>query len=744
MADSGQSRPSPLNQVTVVDLSDGSASDQHLNESDYHEAKHITCVPTKSGSERGHRPNSDEIHFTSRPNSSKSDAIDEADAKIIEACTAAPSAAEVEVSVHLLEKDGMHVKPIEFTNFTFARAKGQVNQSSQARPPSSFERSNQEHQIAALCDNKAPSRGLRDVFTWLSSWLTLNLQAPADILREVSPQDQKAPQSSHTPTSTGPHYNKPAVQRHKQPRVSSSSAQSRAQPTDRSQQPSKASVEVPATQDGIVTDTTNATAPSGLQSGSDEEEIFNITGTTPANSAVATIAHESPDLPGAGQQDMEAKVESHTRSKVSLVESVDARIPDVVVQEELPDQAHQHLEPQAGNLNKSAETRSANFKDQPSDKVHRPPAAEQTAALEPHHSVNSSLLPDTACSVQHPPTPADTLPPSRSGHQDALRGVSARSGQPRVTKKKSKPTPSGSAPHRTTAKPKSNSSSYTAAELYQLADFMKEQERVQEKEEWVRGLAAKQAELEKVNQQKLNLEAECTELRASLTNRDERLKKIVKAFTGLGTDLKTLQAHRRDYDDDWEEANAMLSELRPTLTGLVTEVDVLIAREPGVRLLVREKADLMRRLDEVTKTLVQERERQAFFDQRLQDSQTAQKSAEEMLTACLGKMSKQLSEFKVLAERDTSSQSTSLRELLKLVKKEDAILASHVQTSGSDFKKMKAFMEQLSEGLVRRAPQFQHVLTVFIAFRSTLATSSQSIRQLLLHTPTWNERLSRF
>lgn len=193
--------------MTRADHSDDPNSDSSA-ELPYHESLQTTHIPTKSGTEvanRLHHQSDDhpsKSGLSSRPSSRGE--LDGDDEEFIKNCSVAPSAAEFAIQTKTF------VKPLTESHFghgfAFEKAKApstkasgisqstQSSQSSQAVPPDSFEKSNQEHQVSARSAHQGPSlaaipQGLDKMFSWLSSWLTLNIQAPGDLQKDVQPTD---------------------------------------------------------------------------------------------------------------------------------------------------------------------------------------------------------------------------------------------------------------------------------------------------------------------------------------------------------------------------------------------------------------------------------------------------------------------------------------------------------------------------------------------------------------------------
>ena len=233
MPESSQPRThSSLSQMTRADQSDNPNSDS-MAESPYHESLQIASIPTKSGTEvaiRSHHQPEDgpsRSGLSSRPSSRGE--LDGDDEELIKNCSVAPSSTEFAIKTtefvkRPTEPDPGHGFSFEKVKTLPAKASGtsqstQSSQSSQAVPPDSFEKSNQEHQVSARSAQQelphAPvSRGLDGIFSWLSSWLTLNIQVPIDLQKDVQPPG--SPLFQDTP---GAQVQKASLISHARPRI---------------------------------------------------------------------------------------------------------------------------------------------------------------------------------------------------------------------------------------------------------------------------------------------------------------------------------------------------------------------------------------------------------------------------------------------------------------------------------------------------------------------------------------------
>jgi len=200
--------------MSRADPSDDPNSDT-MAESPYHESLRTVSIPTKSGSEvavRSHHQSDDRPStsgLSSRP-SSRAGELDRDDADVIEKCSVPISTAEFAVQTRTFVKSltesesepcfafGKRATP---ANASANSQPSQASHSSQAAFPPSFEKSNQEHQVSARSAQQGPSpapasRGLSRLLPWLSSWLTLNLQAPIDLQKDVQPPGSSLFQNS--------------------------------------------------------------------------------------------------------------------------------------------------------------------------------------------------------------------------------------------------------------------------------------------------------------------------------------------------------------------------------------------------------------------------------------------------------------------------------------------------------------------------------------------------------------------
>lgn len=497
---------------------------------------------------------------------------------------------------------------------------------------------------------------------------------------------------------------------------------------------------------------------------SDTDNIFKVTDQEPADSIVVSQAQPSECVE---QQDMNIEEEALVQPRVTHVNSADVSMQDTTAPDGLPQSKGKYVKPveistqdtvvsddlpesEKGNAvperqlvhNESHGKQHVNSGEQPlmqtqraSDDQHldgelgstpRHRSVEDHQSVEDSHLIQKpqlaqadpSMAPESHADVvhkapssnagqnmQHPMIPADTVLPAPMDAQQTLRGVTDRSGPPRVTKNRRSPSQPGSIARN------SNPSSYTAAQLYQLAEYMKEQERLQEKQDWVKDLATKQEALDKANRHKSKLHAECAQLKASLQKHSrltEHLKTFLKFYNGLGKDLGKLHEIKAGYDSELRKLKNQLHANQDAVTSVPEQIARLTALKANIfRLtkeqqltinnLEREKADLEKRLGEASESLAQQKSRQATFDKRLQSFQTARNSTEDMLNKSVGKINDRLSEFTTFMDRSTSSSEASC-QLLKLIKKEGAVLSAQFQSSGTNLKAMKASVENLSLG----------------------------------------------
>lgn len=469
------------------------------------------------------------------------------------------------------------------------------------------------------------------------------------------------------------------------------------------------------------------------------ENIFNVTDHKPAGPAVVS----QPSFSGnAEQQDMNIEKDTLVQPEATDVDSADVLMQDTAVPDGLPEsngdgkvlevqllrnESHgSHRLTSEGQLPMQTQhpgsyqghdgkqdlvSRQSSVEDQQSSEDSHPiqkpqlTGAEQPTAPGPHATVvQKAPSSNSDQSKQRPPTPANTSLPAPTDAQQPPRGVS-RSGPPRVTKNKRKPPQPGPI----TRAP--NSSSYTAAQLYQLAEYMKEQEQLQEKQDWVKNLAEKQEALDKANHHKSKLQAECAQLRARLekySRLSKNLLTIVKFDNGLCRDMKQLYEANAEYDKEIRELRSQLHADRDAITGVPQQIARLSDLKANIFRLTKEqqltitslegqKTDLEKRLHEATETLAQEKSRQEAFEKHLQSFQTTRDSTEEMLDGCVGKINDRLNEFKTFIEQGTSSSKAS-QDFLELMKKESAVIADQIRSSGTDVEVMKTLVENLSSG----------------------------------------------
>ncbi|KAG9764282.1 hypothetical protein KCU73_g1034, partial [Aureobasidium melanogenum] len=482
------------------------------------------------------------------------------------------------------------------------------------------------------------------------------------------------------------------------------------------------------------------------EASTDTPDIFIVTDREPANS----IIRSRPTSPEhAEQQAMNIEEEAPVPLKASHTDSVDVSMQDSIVPDNFPEDNNENSVSRQSVRDSSHEDHHVNLEEQlpvqtrPSNDTQRS-SEEQHPTPEQHLTKDQRLVKDknpveevqfaevkqavtheqnvevaqTALSSnanrhgQHCPDPEGTIPSSLVDVHQSLREVSNRSGPPRVTKNKRKSSQPGPITRNTRTDPKFNPSSYTAAQLYQLADYLKEQERLQEKQDWVQDLAAKQAELEKSNRHRASLQAECAQLKARLqkySKVSEHLVTMVKAYNGIGHDIKSLQKSRAKYDSDLREFKSQLHTNLDTATNVqehitklekwkVNSLSLIRECKSSVATVAKEKSDLERRLRETSESLVREKQRHDAFDKHLQTYQTERNSTENMLNGCISKISDHLGEFKTFIEQGTSSSEAS-RELLELMKKENASISEQVHSSVTNMDALKTSVEQLSSGI---------------------------------------------
>ncbi|KAH0378716.1 hypothetical protein KCU92_g8557, partial [Aureobasidium melanogenum] len=482
------------------------------------------------------------------------------------------------------------------------------------------------------------------------------------------------------------------------------------------------------------------------EASTDTPDIFIVTDREPANS----IIRSRPISPEhAEQQAMNIEEEAPVPLKASHTDSVDISMQDSIVPDNFPEDNNENSVSRQSVHDSSHEDHHVNLEEQllvqtrPSDDTQRS-SEEQHPTPEQHLTKDQRLVKDknpvegvqfaevkqavtheqnvevaqTVLSSnanrhgQHFPDPEGTIPSSLVDVHQSLREVSNRSGPPRVTKNKRKSSQLGPITRNTRTDPKFNPSSYSAAQLYQLADYLKEQERLQEKQDWVQDLAAKQAELEKSNRHRASLQAECAQLEARLqkySKVSEHLVTMVKAYNGIGHDIKSLQKSRAKYDSDLREFKSQLHTNLDTATNVqehitklekwkVNSLSLIRECKSSVATVAKEKSDLERRLRETSESLVREKQRHDAFDKHLQTYQTERNSTENMLNGCISKISDHLGEFKTFIEQGTSSSEAS-RELLELMKKENASISEQVHSSVTNMDALKTSVEQLSSGI---------------------------------------------
>ncbi|KAH0007181.1 hypothetical protein KCU78_g11904, partial [Aureobasidium melanogenum] len=652
--------------------SDGPVSD-NTGEPSYIANVQTTSVPTKFGTEVAIRPHSESDNrvSTSRPSSrpsSRGDELDHDAIQIIQKNSATPSTEELDIPTRTVLKRLNEPEPVEY-GFAFGKAKASRN--------------NAVGKVHFASRNVSMVR-LHDKTTALKDPVRAQTSPP---VRGRSPTEM-------LPSHTGPVKDMEVVP----------------------------------------------------EASTDTPDIFIVTDRDPANS----IIRSRPISPEhAKQQAINIEEEAPVPLKASHTDSIDISMQDSIVPDNFPEDNNENSVSRQSVHDSSHEDHHVNLEEQlpvqtrPSDDNQRS-SEEQHPTPEQHLTKDQRLVKDknpvegvqfaelkqavtheqnvevaqTALSPnanrhgQHFPDPEDTIPSSLVGVHQSLREVSNRSGPPRVTKNKRKSSQPGPITRHTRTDPKFNPSSYTAAQLYQLADYLKEQERLQEKQDWVQDLAAKQAELEKSNRHRASLQAECAQLKARLqkySKVSEHLVTMVKAYNGIGHDIKSLQKSRAKYDSDLREFKSQLHTNLDTATNVqehitklekwkVNSLSLIRECKSSVATVAKEKSDLERRLRETSESLVREKQRHDAFDKHLQTYQTERNSTENMLNGCISKISDHLGEFKTFIEQGTSSSEAS-RELLELMKKENASISEQVHSSVTNMDALKTSVEQLSSGI---------------------------------------------
>jgi predicted nucleic acid-binding Zn-ribbon protein len=478
------------------------------------------------------------------------------------------------------------------------------------------------------------------------------------------------------------------------------------------------------------------------ETNSDTEDIFNVTDQERTGSVVVSPSDPSDCV---DQQDLDNIEETHAQSKTTRVDTANVLLQDTAMPDDsldgnrtdpvletklIPDHSRQeHRVNQEEHLTEQTQQPSSC---QRLEGEHDPTSRQHT--VESQHSNNTeqsvqdsrptenpqssnalrTVAPVPRVNVTHkapssnenrniqqPPTPADTVLPTLESAKQPLREVTNRSTSPRVTKNKrksSRPGPVGRNP---------KSSSYTAAQLFQLAEYMEEQERLQDQQKWVKSLAATQEQLEKANQHKSKLQDECAQLKVSLekySRLTEHLKTIVKFENGLGKDIGNLQSSRDKTDGELKRVMSKVQAIHNSVTSSAEQgarmgarviemraTSLILLRDYQVSLtsLESQKSDLERRLQEAYDSLTKEKSSQAAFDARLKPFET--------LNETISKINDRLSEFKAYIERSNSS-SEACRGLFELVKQESAVISDQLRSSGTNMETMKTSVEALASG----------------------------------------------
>ncbi|KAH0269983.1 hypothetical protein KCU91_g8339, partial [Aureobasidium melanogenum] len=658
-------RQSRLNHMERAVSPDGSFSD-NMPESSYHEIVKTTSVPTKTGTEVTIRPHaqSDTRVPTSAPSSrpsSRGGELDQDAIEIIQKNSATPSTEELGIPTRPILKRLTEPEPVEY-GFAFGKA-----QASRNNLPGVHSASRNASTVQSHDRTMATQESVRE--------------------QSTPPVRRRSP-TAMLPSHTGP--------------VKDMEVISEAQP--------------------------------------DTPDIFVV---TDRESASPIILSRPNTAEHAEQQAMNIEEEASVLLKVSHADSIDISMPDSTTQDDLlesnnndpvlkqlvhdesHDDHHVDLDEQLSVQAQSSDEDQRSSEEQRSITEQHPVEdnhpIEEVQRVKVKQAVNPELrlqvAQDTLSynahrSGQHPPNLGGTMLSSLVDVHQSTREVSNRPGLPRVSKNRRKPSQTGLTARTTIANPKSSSSPYTAAQLYQLADHMKEQERLQEKQDWVTNLAGKQAELEKSNRHRASLQTECAQLKARLqkySKVSEHLVTMVKAYNGINHDIRSLQKSKAKYDSDLRELKSQIHTNTNTATSAQEHIKKLeewkanslsLIREckSSVAAQTKEKSDLERRLRETSESLVREKQRHDAFDKHLQACQAERNSTEKMLNGCVSKISEHLGEFKTYIEQGTFSSETS-GELLELLKKESASISEQLRSAGTNMNALRTSVIQLSSGI---------------------------------------------
>jgi hypothetical protein len=529
----------------------------------------------------------------------------------------------------------------------------------------------------------------------------------------------------------------PLVRPHDRSRVSEGPTHEQSRPPTRHGSP----VETAFSQTTAVKDT--GVLPETIP---DADDIFRVTDPEPTGSVAVPPSNPSDCV---DQQDLDIGEEAHAPPKTTRLDSAGVPMQDTAVPDDsldgeridpvsethlIPDHSHQehqvnpeeHLPEQtqqSDNYQRLEEEQDSTFgqhsvEDQHSNNTEqsvqdsRPTENSQPSntlrTVAPVPRIDDARKAPTSNenrNIQQPQTPVDTILPTLESAEQPLREVTNRSASPRVTKNKNK----SSRPGSVARNPKP--SSYTAAQLFQLAEYMKEQERLQDQQKWVKSLAATQEQLEKANQHKSKLQVECAQLKVSLekySRLTEHLKTIVKFENGLGKDIGNLQSSRDQTDGELKRVMSKVQAIHDAVTSSAEQGARVIEMRATSLILLREyqasltslkgqKCDLERRLQEAYGSLTKEKSRQAAFDARLKTFESTKESTEKTLNEIISKINDRLSEFKAYIGQGHSSNE-ACRGLFELVKKESAVISDQLRSSGTNMETMKASVEALASG----------------------------------------------
>lgn len=289
--------------------------------------------------------------------------------------------------------------------------------------------------------------------------------------------------------------------------------------------------------------------------------------------------------------------------------------------------------------------------------------------------------------LTRPLSSMESVTPGHTHNETTHHGVSDRPHASKVAKRKAKIPSAAQASRKASIRANSSSKPYTAAELYQLANFMKEQENLEEKDQWGRELAAKQAELEAANQFNVGLQLEYDKVKKELDATVAVGRRVEEMFGELGQ-LREMQKTLLEIGTAYDYAGrleiiSLYDELKRDMPGLIrscqrseeslkrlkkTSYTFTKGYVTTLGYLQGTNARLERKLDKQTGVLTERQPPEVAFAKQLDKLQSQHKSTEKVLEGYAKTLGSKLDEFKISAgDRASESSLQQTHHLLQEV-----------------------------------------------------------------------------